>query len=97
MKVLPAKNPQKKLKESNQDEMVNLLSEIVSNQKTLVNHHTAESDLSKALSLFKTSHSADLTAMQRLKFQKYLKENCSIFLLQDEEEREASIQDCLDV
>ena len=62
VKVLPAKIPAKKQKENNQDEVVKLLGVIVTNQKTLVDHHIAESDLSKALSLFKA---------------KYLKIDCS--------------------
>ena len=52
--------------------------------------------LDQAIALFKAEHSGGLDAGQRSKFQKYLKENCGIFLLQDEEERNESIRECLD-
>ena len=66
---------------------------IASNQNKLVKHHTAPSDLAKAIALFKAEHSDDLGAGERSKFQKYLKENCGIFVLQDEEERNESIRE----
>ena len=61
-------------------------------QKILIDHVTGESDLSKALSLFRANYSADLTIAQRLKFQIHLKDHCSIFLFMDEEERAVYIQ-----
>ena len=96
VKPLPLKNRAKKLRENPQAEVIKLLSTIVSNQGTLVQHHTAASCLPQALNVFKEKYAANFTATERLKFQRYLKENCEIFILQDAEEQEASIQECLD-
>ena len=96
VKPLPSKDGYKKCKASPQDEVLKLLNVIANNQDKLVSHHTAPSDLSKALALFKAEHSGDLDAGQRSKVQKYLKENCGVFILQDVEERNESIRECLD-
>lgn len=96
VKPLPLKNRAKKLRENPQAEVIKLLSTIVTNQGTLVQHHTAASCLTQALNDFKEKYAANFTATERLKFQRYLKENCEIFILQDAEEQEASIQECLD-
>ena len=96
VKPLPSKNGYKKNRASPQDEVLKLLNVIAKNQDKLVSHHTAPSDLAQAIALFKAEHSGGLDAGQRSKFQKYLKENCGIFILQDEEERNESIRECLD-
>ena len=96
VKPLPLKRLARKLKENPQAEVIKLLSTIVSNQGALVQHHTAASSLTQALNIFKEKYSANFTATERLKFQRYLKENCEIFISQDAEEQEASIQECLD-
>ena len=95
VKWLPSKDGYKKIKAGSQDEVLKLLNVIASNQDKLVKHHTAPSDLAKAIALFKAEHSDDLDAGQRSKFQMYLKENCGIFILQDEEERNESMRECL--
>ena len=96
VKPLPLKRLARKLRENPQAEVIKLLSTIVSNQGALVQHHTAASSLTQALNIFKEKYSANFTATERLKFQRYLKENCEIFISQDAEEQEASIQECLD-
>ena len=96
VKPLPLRRLARKLKENPQSEIIKLLSTIVSNQGTLVQHHAAASCLTQALNVFKEKYSANFTATERLKFQRYLKENCEIFMSQDAEEQEASIQECLD-
>ena len=95
VKPLPVKNSARKLKENLQAEVIGLLSTIVTNQGALVQHHTAASCLTQALNIFKEKCSASYTATERLKFQRYLKENCEIFISQYAEEQEASIQECL--
>ena len=95
LRPLPSKDGLKKSKSGPQDELLKVLNVIASNQDKLVSHHTAPSDLSKALALFKAEHSRDLDPAQRSKFQKYLMGNCAIFILQDEEERNESIRECL--
>ena len=95
VKRLPSKDGYKKNKAGSQNEVSKVLKVIASNQDKLVKHHTAPSDLAKAIGLFKAEHSDDLDAGQRSKFQKYLKEKCSIFILQDEEERNESIREYL--
>ena len=67
----------------------------MSNQEVLVKHHTASSSLTQAMSLFKEKYSADLTAVERFKFQKYLKDNSELFILMDDEEMKTCIDDCL--
>ena len=99
MKPLPSKEGLKKKKETPQSDILKVLNVIASNQDRLVSFHTAppaRTDLSKALALFKAEHSAALDAGQRTKFQSYLKDNCSIFIEQDEEERNETIRECLD-
>ena len=95
VKPLPVKNPARKLKENPQAEVIK-----VTNQGALVQHHTAASCLTQALNIFKKKYFTNYTATERLKFQRYLKENCEIFISeifisQDAEEQDASIQECL--
>ena len=95
VKPLPVKTQARKPKEKAQEEVVKLLGKIVSNQEVLVKHHTASSSLTQAISLFKENYSADLTAVERFKFQKYLKDNSELFILMDDEEMKTCIDDCL--
>ena len=65
----------------------------MSNQEVLVKHHTTSSSLTQAMSLFKEKYSADLTAVERFKFQKCLKDNSELFILMDDEEMKICIDD----
>lgn len=95
VKPLPMKSSSRKPRENAQDEVVKLLGKIVSNQELLVKHHTADSSLTRALAIFKEKYSAELSAADRFKFQKYLKDNSELFLHMEEDEMIACIDDCL--
>ena len=77
--------------------MNKFLEEIVANQRKLIDIHSKESDLSKAFHIFKSKYSANLNPAQKLKYQKYLKDNYEMFLAQEDDEIIESIKDCLDL
>ena len=95
VKPLPVKTQARKPRENVQEEVAKLLGKIVSNQEILVKHHTADSFLTRAMYLFKEKHSANLSAAERVKFHRYLRDNAESFLQMDDEEIEACIADCL--
>lgn len=67
----------------------------MTNQELQVKHHTADSSLTRALAIFKEKYSAELSAADRYKFQKYLKDYSELFLHMEEDEMIACIDDCL--
>ena len=95
VKPLPAL--ERKLKEKPEESKNKFLEEIVANQRKLIDMHGKESDLSKAFHIFKNKYSANLNPSQKLKYQKYLKDNYEMFLSQDDDEIIESIKDCLDL
>ena len=66
-------------------------------ERKLIDMHGKESDSSKAFHIFKNKYSANLNPSQKLKYQKYLKDNYKMFLSQDDDEIIESIKDCLDL
>lgn len=87
----------RKLKEKPEESKNKFLEEIVANQRKLIDMHGKESDLSKAFHIFKNKYSANLNPSQKLKYQKYLKDNHEMFLSQEDDEIIENIKDCLDL
>ena len=72
------------------------LGEIVDNQEKIVMHNMADSKLDQALKIFNLKYSSTLSVLHKLKFKKVLSAQpatSEMFLLLDEEEREAFIQE----
>ena len=95
--VKPLPVQARKLKERPGESKNKFLEEIVANQRKLIDIHSKESDLSKAFHIFKSKYSANLNPAQKLKYQRYLKDNYEIFLAQEDDEIIESIKDCLDL